>query len=585
MLSWGYAALPEGEESRRQVWGLGQANYHEFREKLGARQLPDFTAERFLHGSQVHAAPVEASVASGHLQMPAAVALDGDGPVYYTLDGSIPTRRSARYREPIRIDSSTVLRARVLDGERLPGPVRSWHYLADRSAGLPVLSVASDPVGLWNKYSGIYSNPTGRGRAWEREGQVAYLGGEGADPVRFAAELRVHGGYSRLLPKKSLRLRFADSAVAALPHDHPLRSGFGGSNEVVVRGDGGSPGYRARDAVASALYEELGGLVSRREPVELYLNGRYWGVFDLRERVGETFLPARFGGGTYEHLTHDSERGMHWLNPLVGGMEGWEYTMHQLRTLDLSTDEGLARAAELIDLEGTIDYWVHNVFTANVDWPYNNVNVYRRIDGADHRWKWIAWDLDPTFIHVEHNTLAWSLRDRPRNDLKWNYQRGAFEDREHFIVSTEPLRLLLRNPSFRERFIARIQVLTELYYTEDRVSRLIDDFTNPLLAAYGRDAARWGWPDSAFVESLEWMRKFTRERPAHLRAHLAEQFSLGEPVKVRIDARPGETVYVDRMPLPRGGATLTVLEGTRLHVTRSEGEGLPGAEEVLEAGR
>lgn len=39
------------------------------------------------------------------------VSLEGEGPIYYTLDGSVPTADSEVYTRPFALDSTTVIRA------------------------------------------------------------------------------------------------------------------------------------------------------------------------------------------------------------------------------------------------------------------------------------------------------------------------------------------------------------------------------------------------------------------------------------------------------------------------------------------
>lgn len=574
VLVWAFSVLEYGDASRRQVWGLGQANYHEFREKLRARHSPDFTAERFLHGAEISAGAVEASHPGGFVSAPFAVELRGEGPIYYTTDGSLPTRSSERYRTPVVVDSSSVLRARILKRRALPGPIATFHFIVEPDAGLPVLSIASDPVTLWNKYSGIHSHPTSRGRLWEREADIGYFTSGATDSGSVhsvAAEMRIHGGYSRLADKKSFRLRYAQDAFAALPPDHLLNTRLEGERTIVVRSDQGVPDSRARDAVANALAAELGLLTSRRTPMELYLNGAYWGAYDLRERIDANFLVDRLGGGTYELLSHDSENRKTWLMPVEGDGIAWNETMDALRAVDMSGKDGLARAEAMFDLPNTIDYWAHNVIVGNADWPHNNISVYRRTDGDDPRWRWISWDLDIAFADSEHNTPAWAARERLRHDLKWNYAKGS-KDAEHLLASTELFRMLVENPTIRERFIARVQVLAELHYTDARIAALMEQLSEPLQEAYERDSRRWEWSAESFRQSLDDIGRFARERPARLRNYLAAEFLLGPEREVKIVSHPDESVLVEGMRLPAGGATLTLLQGTKLRITLKDGK-------------
>jgi hypothetical protein len=571
-LAWAFYSVEQGEASLRQVWGLGQANYHEFREKLRARQMPDFTAERFLHGAREDSGVVDSSHPGGFAQAPFKVELWGNGPIYYTTDGSLPTRRSSRYRGAIMIEKSTVLRARILDRGTLPGPVSTFHYISEPPADLPVVSIASDPVNLWNKYSGIHSHPLDRGRPWEREAALAYFESTPTAPVipSAPAEIRIHGGYSRYSEKKSFRIRYPRDAFAELKADHLLYSQLQGEGAVVVRSDQRTPGSRARDAVASDLAHELGLLTSRRRPVELYINGEYWGVYDLRDRIDASFLQKRVEPGTYDLLSHDSENARQWLSPVAGDAMAWARTMDEIRKLDISSDEGLKRAGALIDISNFIDYWCHNIIVGNVDWPHNNITVYRRTDGEDPRWRWAVWDLDIAFTDSSHNTLGWAMRDRLRHELRWNQERGA-RDSEALLASTELFRRFLRNNEFRERFGSRIQTLAALHYTEPKIVELIEKLSAPLERALERDSLRWGWSRASLQGSLDAIARFAQERPSRLREHLITELGLGRPHEVRVLSAPESKILVEGYPIPADGATLSLLEGTRLRVTHVSG--------------
>lgn len=566
-----FYSLDSGKAFSRQVWGLGQTNYHEFREKLAARQIPGTTSEFVLVGAREPAPHVEAGV-HGRSIFPVRVDLEGGDRIRYTTDGSIPSRRARRYTAPLVLSENTVVRARVLDDRYLPGEVSTYHFIAATpEPSLPVVSIAADPVDLWSKYSGIYANATERGRKWERQAHVAFFAPGEVHPTGIHAELRIHGGYGRQADKKSFRMRFRDSQLAQLDPAHILRSGFGDETTVVIRGDPVNPDYRMHDAVGTALADEIGLLVSRHKPVEVYLNGDYWGVYDLREYLSASFLQGMSDGGEFEVFAHDSERPEKWLSPTMDERGGWEDSLQALESLDLSSPAGHAAAANLFDLDNTIDYWAHNIIVGNVDWPHNNVHVYRRLDGDDRRWKWISWDLDHAFMDPTHNTLAWALRDRVRDDLRWNHARGA-RDSSRQLASTALIRSLLQSPEFRRRFVARLQVLLSLHYHEAAIREHLDALAYPLLGAYARDALRWGWKIEDLEAELDAMKRFGRERPAHLRSHLAAHFALpADVVEVPVTVLPGRSISVEGLRLPEGEFKLALLKGTELEV-QLEGE-------------
>ena len=74
---------------------------------------------------------------------------DPTAAIYYTLDGSVPTRNSIRYTAPVRLDSTTTLSAiAVAPGKNVSAPLATKYYRSYRIAGASYLTQYSA------KYSG-----------------------------------------------------------------------------------------------------------------------------------------------------------------------------------------------------------------------------------------------------------------------------------------------------------------------------------------------------------------------------------------------------------------------------------------------
>ena len=157
------------------------------------------------------APPVEITPDSGRYAGPVTVQLYPPVPgslLYYTLDGSDPTAAGQVYTAPLEVTETTVLRVVALDDGVPVSTVTTATYLVGEGTGLPVLSLVTDPAHLWDETTGIYVNPEERGRNWERPVTVEWLSPEGRLDFSVGAGLRIHGGGSRLTPKKSFRLYF-----------------------------------------------------------------------------------------------------------------------------------------------------------------------------------------------------------------------------------------------------------------------------------------------------------------------------------------------------------------------------------------
>ena len=235
--------------------------------------------------------------------------------IYYTLDGSIPSEDSFIYSGPIFIATTTVLRAAVIDNECFPGEVITHSYLIDEESTLPVVSLTSDPYNLWDEEYGIYVMGTDAEwdfpyfganfwEDWERPIHVELFEPNGDLGFRLDAGVKIFGGWSRGLPQKSL-------AIYARP-------GYGTSEinyqifpdkeidsfvAIVLRnsgnewfGSGQDNATMFRDGMHTSLMDNTGIDHQEYRPAAVYINGDYWGIHNIREKVNEEFLASNNPG-------------------------------------------------------------------------------------------------------------------------------------------------------------------------------------------------------------------------------------------------------------------------------------------------
>ncbi len=299
------------------------------------------------------------------------------------------------------------------DYEMDPEVVDDPLYSAEVRRGLveiPSLSLVLDPGDLFGS-SGIYSNPQRSGRSWERVVDAELIHPDGTPGFSVTCGLRIQGGRSRdpiYNPKHSFSLRFRDSYGAGRL-DHPV---FPGSpvtsfDSLQIRHQWGHSfvhwagtscrtcgpnnlwaGGRER---ASLLREFWGKELSREMgspdagrglQVNLYLNGLFWGVYNLHERQDNAHYAAWHGGDEddYDALSGGSVR------------QGTRASWNRMQTV--VSNREWSQIQQVLALDNYIDFIIFTRYGGNTDIAAGN--NWRAAGGGpnDAPWRFYQWDID-----------------------------------------------------------------------------------------------------------------------------------------------------------------------------------------------
>lgn len=528
--------LPAGPAVESRQFAITQLYLAEYRDRSSWFRAQLDRAMSHVSSIPVTTKPV-ASVSSGIYESALNVQLTANtdqNEIFYTLDGAIPTRHSKNYLQPINITETSVLRARVISPGGRPGAITTEAYIIGEDIQLPIISVTSDPSGLFDPYAGIYRNPFLRGKGWRREAVVTHIPQDRETITHFDAEISIHGNYTRELRKKSLRIRYVvdERLQSRLPEI--LRSHRADQlHQVVMRQGGDDFEVRLRGRLFDSLYQELGGITAAYEPVFVFINGQAQGVYNIREYISVELLEKRFGSDEYD-LIVDNERA------LAGDFAEFSSVIEFLESHDLALDENFNAVARQLDVSNIMDYWIANIYAANVDWPAHNTYFFRS-NRTNTKWRAISWDVDVTFdrygTELQHNTLPFAIRDNYRDDLLWAYSEVE-QDNDWNLRGTVIIRNLLENDRFRLRFIRRFQDLLNWHFRASDVEKRLNELTAAHSDDDGRDRAIWSISEEHYQQQLDIIRRFIRERPGILLEQLNETFSLGSPVSIDLAVSP-----------------------------------------------
>jgi hypothetical protein len=476
---------------------------------------------------------------------------DRSAAILFTTDGSEPRpENSAVYNHPLPVPAAaadiTVISARLVWPDGTLGPVtRTTYFLLDTS--LPVLSLAVEPSHLTDPQTGLLTNPRQRGMEWERPVHVSYLDTTGETAVlgfTSSAGLRIHGNNSRDYAKKSLRLYFRSEygqnrllypLFTPLPHQ-PHGAGY---KRLVLHSGGqefNAPGWTL---LRTPLVEWLGAhthaIVAPSRPVLLFINGEPQGIYLLRQRIDEWYFADVHNTLVVDEATHEAL---------------WQALREYIADHDMQDPDAYATVTARINVDNFIDYHLLNLYAGNTDWIYANMRRYLPASSGG-QWHWLIWDVDWTFGLLKEAGPDFDMLAYFFETENPSFQRGAL-----------PLRRLMENPLFRQRFLSRADELLNTILRPDVVTARLDELAAEMAPDALFESARW--PSSTSWEAgVAEMRRYAAARPFHFRAHLSRQFNLGDSVRLTIAAPTAG----------KGGGAI----GNWLLPAAWEGEYFPGA--------
>lgn len=249
------------------------------------------------------------SLESSYIKKGTQVEIISDCDVYYTLDGSVPTEESNKYTSPIKIKKSLSLRARAFKDGNVPSDVVTATYLVEAKHDLPVVFLTAEKADLFSSKRGILADGPNISKEfpylganywqdWERDVHFEYLEKDGSGGVSFDAGIKVFGQFSRALEQKSVSINLRDKyGPTQVCYPFFEDNAVNVFSSLVLRNSGQDYNIaHIRDAFcAMVIKNSIDVDIMDYRPVAVYINGRYFGLYDLREKIDEDYLANHRG--------------------------------------------------------------------------------------------------------------------------------------------------------------------------------------------------------------------------------------------------------------------------------------------------
>ncbi len=475
------------------------------------------------------------SVPAGFYPGPTQLVITTSNPgdtIRYTTDGSEPGDSSQVYTTPLDLTVPVVIRARVLRSGYLPGKISTGTYIIGRKPSLPVVSVTTDPGNLWDEDYGIYVMGKNSGEEspyfganfwndWERPAHVELFEPDGTQAFSIDAGIKITGNYSRANPQKSLAI-YARKKYGAkeinyqIFPDKPIRK----FESFVLRNSGNdwlgqemAMGSMMRDLLATTLAGSLNQDVQAGRQAVVFLNGNYWGIENIREKISEHYVASNHG---CDPEKVNMLEGNSWV--VKGTAHDYTQLISYIQTHDLAVDANYDYVCTKMDVDNYMKYCITQIYIFNGDWPGNNIKFWQAGEGSP--WRWIMFDTDFGFAiwdpaKVTDNTFQFALDD---NGPEWPNPPW----------STFLFRSLMKNERFRSDFIYTFADLLNTTFSPANVLREITRLRNNISSEivyhtqkWGSNPETWSWTMNDFITY------YAERRPDVLRSYMNLMFATG----------------------------------------------------------
>lgn len=463
----------------------------------------------------------------------------GENRIYYTTDGSVPDENSTLYEGAVKIDSKkksprtvqgkvaqerwekgVVIRAIAVNenGEK-SNVVTNTYFVSEDvkklNENVPIVAITAEPKDLWDRSEGIYTN-------YENErkisGHVEFFDDNG-EGFKRSLELKVSGHGSRSNPKKSIRLYFTKGDTEGrknLSYDliEAADKNFYDAGKVEKYG---KVTFRIsdwtetdlKDPMAQAIAEFTRADTAASEPAAVFLNGEFWGIYEMREQYDNRYLDYHYDGidkddvifldrdwtnEGYEYtLSDNGYKGIERITYEEGPDEDEEYYLDQYNyvqylMLNAQDDALYEELEEYVDIDNLIDYLFVYLYTDNIDWPGNNFKFWRTSAersngdtyGADGKWRFMVHDFDLAFDNANNNTLEYALKSNlPESEAR------------HPKFVADVLDGLFKNEKFRNRFAQRSAAYLNIAVSVENMTKITQELIDERDDVKAHDLLRW----------------------------------------------------------------------------------------------
>ncbi len=421
----------------------------------------------------------------------------------YSTDGSAPAARSRIFpSDGLALRKTTALRIRAFREGEVSSETVSATYFVDDDPLTPIVSLISDDQYLFSSKTGILTKGSGSipnyAKGWEYPINIEYFNQDGEGEINQMGTFTCSGHSARVNAQKSIALYARKSWGKDRFYFNPFPTREYDSYKSLLLRSANSDAHatRLRDIVASSLAEGQDLLYQDHVVIQVYINGEYYGHYNLREKINKYFI-AQYEGVTEEA---DIDR----IDLLArtgtdqflqnGDNSDWLELCDFCKKQDLTDPENLRFVEDRLDIDSLFTHAAFEIILGNVD--FTNVRVYRVPGG---KWRMLLFDVEACWRGLDRTPLEYYIKP----------VGAKIQGFRH-----EPLNALLKVPEYRDRFLNRVAELLETVFRWDNVEAHFDAVLRRLEPILPRHIARWkNMKLSNWQKNIRATKYYARVRP------------------------------------------------------------------------
>lgn len=473
--------------------------------------------------------------------------------LYYTTNGSYPTRKDKRVDSSLYINKTTslLLRFRFKNNK---DTIIARSFIFDTISKLPIVSISISPEDLWDNEKGIYTRGSGAyfddstghwencnfQKKLEKKVGFIYINSNRKEVVNQMCGLRIFGESTRRQPDKSLKIvarkeygkkRFYYPFFNQKPHIKEHK-------QLVIRTSGNDyKNTRFKDVLNAYLARNLGLDYMAYQQIRLYINGEYWGVYNLREKINKHYL-------YYNHSAKEDKSNIIMGRWVVqhGNRRRYKKMYNWFFNLEKMDSVSYIKAKEYLDIRNYINYRAYQIFINNVD-SRGNIRYWNSKD-KDNKFRMILYDTDLSFGRLDRDYLSKCLSSE---------QTDWFNN----TWSTIYLRKLMEYEEFRYEFINQYAHIMNTALHTDTIITAVDYFENLYKDELPRPGDRIAKhlkkvpiPIEKWFKKVNNFRYFAKKRPEIARNEITRVLAKDGTFYLKINGENGQVNINNNYPIP-----------------------------------